>query len=284
MLCYSMFKNLLNLLKTHVVQGKITTNGNCFFHALEYAIGNCDIDPNRQDLYQKTRKEVASFAIQKLKRQERGLLAEYKQVKRTDEEIARFYKTSEKRINFLEEFKTNKEYSNEDIIYYAALRKKKILCIVEEEAPNRVSMICPNIPFLKENIVFLVHSNGNHYNTFHYPIHVSEEMVYALKHLPVESVSKEYIITIKDFTLEQLLSFLVTYRVNRRKSKNIRTHRNLSSSKSLAKSKLLNKTKPKPKTLKQRKEINHDYRTAKEMDETKTNKNTKTKTKTNISL
>jgi hypothetical protein len=218
-----MFKNLCDLLKSHVVKGKITSNGNCFFHALEYALGNCDIDSNRQDLYEKTRRNVASFAIQKLRSQEPELLKEYTQVKRTDEEIARFYKTSDERIDFLESFKTNNDYSNEDIIFYASLRKRKILCIVEEGGANRVSMICPNIPFQKENILFLVHSNGNHYNTFQYPIHVSEEMVYALKHLPVESVSKEYIITIKDFTLDQLLSFVVTSRVKLRKSKNLRT-------------------------------------------------------------
>lgn len=215
-----MFKNLCDLLKTHAVHGKITSNGNCFFHALEYALGNCDLDANRPDLYDETRRDAAVFAIQKLKRQKRGLLTEFNQVKRSDEDLARFHQTFEDRLNFLERFKTNKEYSNEDIIQYTSLLKRKVLCIVEEEGDHRVSLICPNVPFTSKNIVFLLHSNGNHYITFQYPIHVSEEIVYALKHLPVETVSKENVITVKDFVLEQLIHFIVTSRFQRRKTKN----------------------------------------------------------------
>jgi hypothetical protein len=216
-----MFKNLCELLNTHVVSGKITTNGNCFLHALEYALGNCGLLANRQDLYQKTRRDIAAFAIQKLRRQEKDLLKEYKKFPRSASDLERFKQTFDDRISFLEEFKTNDEYSNEDIIYYAALRKRKILCIVEEGGDNRVSLICPNIPFKKENILFMVHSQGIHYNTFQYPIRVSEEMVYALKHLPVETVSTEYIITIKDFTLDNLLEYIVASRVKRRRTESI---------------------------------------------------------------
>lgn len=215
------FENLCDLLKTELVTGKITTDGNCFFHALEYALGNCGIGSTHPDIYKKTRKMIASFAIQKLRRQERSLLTEYKKYPRSSEDLLRFKRTFEDRISFLEEFKTNDEYSNEDIIYYAALQKRKILCIVEEGGDNRVSLICPNIPFLKRDILFLVHSDGNHYNTFQYPIHVSEEMVYALKNLPVETISTEYIITIKDFTLDNLLEFIVSARIKRRKTENL---------------------------------------------------------------
>ena len=249
-----MFKNLCDILKTRVVHGKITSDGNCFFHALEYALGNCDLIPNRPDLYDKTRKEAAFFAIQKIKRQERSLLDEFKQVSRTDEDIARFHQTFEDRLDFLDRFKTNKEYSNEDIIQYTALLKRKILCIVEEEGDHRVSLICPNIPFTSKNIVFLLHSNGNHYITFQYPIHVSDEMVYALKHLPVETVSKEYVITIKDFTLDKLLTFVLTSRIHRRKTENI--SKNKRKTLTLAQRKLLNHY-----TLK-KKQINQNHRIA----------------------
>lgn len=216
-----MLKNLCDLLKTQVVHGKITSNGSCFLHALEYALGNCDMIANRQDLYQKTRREVATFAIEKLNQQEETLLSELNEVPRTDEEIARFYEAFEKRLDFLEKFKTNKAYSNEDIVQYAALLKGKILCIVEEEGENRMSLICPNIPFQKENILFLVHSNGIHYESFEYPIHVSDEMVYALKHVTNIELN-EYTMKLKEFTLQQLLSFIVKNRMNQRKTQNLR--------------------------------------------------------------
>jgi hypothetical protein len=95
-----MLKNLCDLLKTQVVHGKITSNGSCFLHALEYALGNCDMIANRQDLYQKTRREVATFAIEKLNQQEETLVSELNTVPRTDEEIVRFYEVFEKRLDF----------------------------------------------------------------------------------------------------------------------------------------------------------------------------------------
>jgi hypothetical protein len=236
-----MLKNLCDILKTKVVKGKITTNGNCFLHAFEYALGNCDMVANRQDLYNKTRREVATFAIRKIKQQKRGLLAEFNQRSRTDEEIARFYDTFEKRIKFLEDFKTNKEYSNEDIIYYAALLKRKILCIVEEGGDQRVSLVCPDIPFRKENIVFLLHSSGIHYESFQYPIHVSEEIAYVLDHIQDGTVIKEGTITIKDFLLNQLISFVVTARVNRRRTENRLSVLNRNRSKNRSKNRMKNR-------------------------------------------
>jgi hypothetical protein len=215
-----MFKNLCDLLKTQVVHGNITSNGSCFLHALEYALGNCDMIPNRQDLYQKTRREVATFAIEKLNQQKETLLAEFNAVHRTPEEIVRFYETFEERLDFLEQFKANNAFSNEDIVQYAALLKGKILCIVEEKGENRMSLICPDIPFRKENILFLVHSDGIHYESFEYPIHVSDEMVYALKHLQGVDVM-EHTMKLKEFTLQQLLSFIVTTRIRRRRNEPI---------------------------------------------------------------
>lgn len=212
-----MLKNLCDLLETQVVHGNITSNGSCFLHALEYALGNCDMIDNRYDLYQKTRSEVATFAIQKLEEQEKTFLSEFNTVPRTNEELIRFYDTFDKRIDFLEKFKTNNAFSNEDIVQYAALLKGKILCIVEEKGENRMSLICPDIPFRKENILFLVHSSGIHYESFEYPIHVSDEMVYALKHLQGVDVM-EYTMKLKEFTLQQLLSFIVTNRIRRRRT------------------------------------------------------------------
>jgi hypothetical protein len=91
------------------------------------------------------------------------------------------------------------------------------LCIVEEKGENRMSLICPNIPFQKENILFLVHSDGIHYESFEYPIHVSDEMVYVLKHLQGVDVM-EHTMKLKKFTLQQLLSFIVTSRIRRRRT------------------------------------------------------------------
>ena len=216
-----MFKNLCELLNTQVIKGEITTNGNCFLHALEYALRNGDIGSHREDLFNKTRREVASFAIQKIKSQKRKLLAEFKQVERNEEEMTRFYDAFDERIHFLQDFKTNKEYSNEDIIYYAALYKQVNLCIVEEEGPHRMALISPNLPLTSKNTLFFVHSNGNHYNTFEYPIHVSSELLYALKHLQAPSEFKEYTITIKDFILEDLMKKIVSNRINRRKTENL---------------------------------------------------------------
>ena len=85
-----------------------------------------------------------------------------------------------------------------------------------------MSMICPGVAFRKENIIFLLHSNGNHYETFQYPIHVSNEMVEALKNVDAV-VSKEYVIQIKDFTLETLMSSILSSRVKRRKTLNRRS-------------------------------------------------------------
>jgi hypothetical protein len=217
-----MLKNLCDLLETQVVHGNITSNGSCFLHALEYALGNCDMIDNRYDLYQKTRSEVATFAIQKLEEQEKTFLSEFNTVPRTNEELIRFYDTFDKRIDFLEKFKTNNAFSNEDIVQYAALLKGKILCIVEEKGENRMSLICPDIPFRKENILFLVHSERIHYESFEYPIHVSDEMVYALKHLQGVDVM-EYTMKLKEFTLQQLLSFIVTTRIRRRRTENRRS-------------------------------------------------------------
>lgn len=70
-----MFQHLCDLLKTRIIHGKITNNGNCFFHALEYALGNCGLVAN-QDLYDQIRREVATFAVQKLRQQENKLVDE----------------------------------------------------------------------------------------------------------------------------------------------------------------------------------------------------------------
>jgi hypothetical protein len=220
----SSFKSLCDLLKTEVVHKKIITDGNCFFHALEYALGNCDLEANQSKLYRNTRIEVATFSIQDIKRNFPEELKKYKEEQvRTKNDIERYKEWTKKKIRFLERFKTNNEYSTEDIIYHAAAMKKKILCIVEEEIPNKMSIICPNIPFLRENIVMMVHSGGNHYNTFLTPVYLSKEFVHALKNYklgPFDSLMEENGVTVKDITLDRLLSSIIKSRLTRRRTIN----------------------------------------------------------------
>lgn len=220
-------KNLCELLKTDVLYGEIITDGNCFFHALEYALGNCDLEANNKRLYKKTRIEVATYAIEYLKQDFPRLMKEYKEQPRSRRDIERYKEWTKKKLRFLERFKTNNEYSNEDIIYHAAMMKQKILCIVEEEEPNKMSIVCPNIPFTRDNIVMLVHSGGNHYNTFEYPIHLPKDFIYALKNYkmgPFDSLMEEHGITVKDITLGRLLDFIVESRLRHRRTKNKRTN------------------------------------------------------------
>jgi hypothetical protein len=168
-----------------ILEHRITTNGNCFFHALEYALGKCELDA--KDLTEKERR---------LLNEDRTSVSELLKVLYNNEHNSVVDSTDRKivqnKFNFVNKFsKTNVqplEYSTEPVIFVTAMMKSKILVVVDTEPlPGNTTQFGfsliepPGVTFTKENLVILIRSDGNHYNTLKYPLVIPDVFMKNLK-------------------------------------------------------------------------------------------------------
>jgi len=170
-----------------ILKNGITNNGNCFFHALEYALGNCTLDEQSHPLLNQDRHTAVSL-LRKIYESEYGRVFDSNQAfESKDRELDEL---SEK-VEFLEKFDKvtgqNYEYSTEEVIQITAYLKEKILFIfdVEPIPPENTqygfTLIEPiGVEFKKENIVILIRTGQNHYDTLRYPLDIPVAFVERL--------------------------------------------------------------------------------------------------------
>ena len=177
---------LTTLLESKIRYNAITSDGNCFFHALEYALGNCDIGDKKNPLYNQTRQEVSDLLIAKYN-EDLDLMDLVNEVDTKNHwvEIERI----QEKIKFMQHFRNSYVYSTEEVIYFSALLKKKILFIVREEPdPDgfvgdfQTTLIIPKgVPIRPENVLVMIHSDGIHYNTLQYPLKITDKFLTMIR-------------------------------------------------------------------------------------------------------
>lgn len=204
---------LTTMLKTQIRYGTITTNGNCFFHALEYALGNCLIDDRQSPLFNQTRQHVSELLIGKY---ENELNEIQKQIQRTRNPVLLRERIGiQQKIAFMYHFMHSLEYSTEEVIYFSALLKEKVLFIVRDQMFDgefQTTLIVPEgISITRDNVLVMIHSNGNHYNTLTYPLTLSDKFLKMLRRYNTSDVDQRstdvYGIHIKFGILKHVLSY-----------------------------------------------------------------------------
>ena len=159
-----------------LMKGKITTDGNCFFHALEYALGNCQL-PDKKHRYLNRDRLAAVDALRSIYEPESERLHQLNWL--SDAQRSEMIDLDRKLAELVQlEDTTGRDYefSTEDIIYITAFLKGKILFILEcEPIPDRnevqygFTLIAPDgIDLTEENIVILTRTGRNHYDTLNY--------------------------------------------------------------------------------------------------------------------
>ncbi len=211
----SELNTLLRLLDTSIVKNSIIGNGNCFFHALEYALGNCplrDRDSTQPNpIYKQSRHELCQFMRERYERELRKAQDPYeiKKLQRQLYEIQLFREPDRPQPE-----RPRPEtwiYATETFIFHAALLKRKVIVIVREDSPFMTTLIQPDgIPLTKETILFMIHSGKEHYNTLQYPLQITDALISMIQSFSTYgdcSVIREEEITIKETSLGYVLSF-----------------------------------------------------------------------------
>jgi len=152
---------------TQILEHGIISDGNCFFHALEYSDEKCDINPLYSDIMN-SRTRIYTQAINRLERKR----------KRGDTEI--FDVDSLQNIPIKRQIdkytinKHNKEWTTRDIVYEASLYKNKNIFMFGWDQLNNtvgLSIIRNNLEkdndFNENNILFLINVSNN-FDGFHY--------------------------------------------------------------------------------------------------------------------
>lgn len=145
------------------VNNDIVTDGDCFFHALEYASGDGLQDRAIQLCINSIRKDLSDLYVEVIKKN-RG--------RRTAVEKNRL-------IEQVKTFRNSKHYSEEEIIRMGIIYKKKAIIILEprEKIPDFLTLqIITNddigLHFNKDNVLFLIQEMdeirhvGLHFKTF----------------------------------------------------------------------------------------------------------------------
>jgi len=161
-----------------IIKHKITSDGNCFFHALEYALGNCRLSDKKHPYLNEDRVAAADALtniyeneLQELtRRQESSRLSGEEEnrmyiLRNKPAQLARFRKTSGRLV-----------YSEEEEIYITAYLKEKIIFLIDcEPIPdkNRVqygfTLVMPDgIDLREDNIVIMTRTDRIHYDTLYY--------------------------------------------------------------------------------------------------------------------
>jgi hypothetical protein len=187
---------LMTILNNKIVHHQIIINGNCFFHALEYALGKCkidDIDDKHNNLYNKTRQEVSDLLLEQYNKEldPETLFQKYlddiddiDDIESIEQKMFKDIEEINKKIRFIRRFRTSLVFSTDEVVFFSALLKKKVLFVVREqkELENfQTTLIIPQgVEIKKENILVMIHSDGLHYNTLTYPLNLSDKFVEML--------------------------------------------------------------------------------------------------------
>jgi hypothetical protein len=152
---------------TEILEDGIISDGNCFFHALEYADETCDINPLYSDIMN-SRTRIYEQAINRLERKRRRGLTQIFDVD-SFQNIPIQRQIDKYTIN-----KHNKEWTTRDIVYEAALYKKKNIFIFGwDQLNNTVALTIirnnseKNNDFNENNVLFLINISNN-FDAFHY--------------------------------------------------------------------------------------------------------------------
>ena len=159
------------------IKYEITSNGNCFFHALEYALGNCQINDTENVLFNDDRTLTGNTLIDMYQAElvRLNLLDETNRI--SNEEIARRKTLREKikRLNKFIDTSGRLVYSEEDEICLNAFFKKKILFIIDcTNIPGYLgeygfTLVKPDgIDLIEDNIVIMTRTARQHYDTLDY--------------------------------------------------------------------------------------------------------------------
>lgn len=220
---------LMELLNTRILHRAVINDGDCFFHALEYALNRCPLVPEdkkeltaeekypfiKRSTYKDTRTQVS----QQLKDNYEVKLVELisliesneTNLSNTRSDTLKEIDNLNKLIQEMTAFEKGQQYATEEVIYQTAIHKGKILLIVQESPNPYISLIHPNgIPLTKKNVIVLLRSSHQeHYNTFAYPLTIKKEFLRMLSRFEsnTETVFEVEGVTLKDATLNRVLSF-----------------------------------------------------------------------------
>ena len=158
----------------------IVSNGNCFFHALEYANGDVTQDRAIDECIKASRRDVTDLYINLLDSEivlhENELDKEY-----VDDilkkELKKFISTNETKKEKMEKFKGSNSFAKEAIIRQGVIHKEKALFILKTDKKDPASLSFQilttekiGINFNINNILFLINeisnAKGVHFITF----------------------------------------------------------------------------------------------------------------------
>ena len=160
----------------------IVSNGNCFFHALEYANGDVTQDRAIDECIKASRRDVTDLYINLLDSEivlhENELDKEY-----VDDilkkELKKFISTNETKKEKMEKFKGSNSFAKEAIIRQGVIHKEKALFILKTDKKDPASLSFQilttekiGINFNINNILFWISQNKHILNINTYVIHI----------------------------------------------------------------------------------------------------------------
>jgi len=188
----------------------IISDGNCFFHALYYAITNNLSPKNLNKILLNMRKKYARLVIENEvyydKYFDNVLLP--KKDKIIDDILTNRhsiyrsrYKISEQLPpTFIQSMNGSWKYSETDIIRAAAVELRKVIIIISMNKFGGITIILPNnLEITKDNVVFLICMHTIHYVPFKFnpnnpelKVTISKKMLKKLKSLPLKLETTVY--------------------------------------------------------------------------------------------
>lgn len=158
-----------------IIKHKITSDGNCFFHALEYALGNCRLSDKKHP-YLNIDRVNAADALTEMYQYELERLHRLNSL--SDEGPGRIDTLHEKLARLARFRKTSGRlvYSEEEEIYITAYLKQKIIFLIDcAPIPDRnqvqygFTLVMPDgIHLIEDNIVIMTRTGRIHYDTLNY--------------------------------------------------------------------------------------------------------------------
>ncbi len=178
--------------KGPLLKGKITEDGNCFFHALEYALGNCPLSDKKHPLLNEDRLDAVR-ALRRIYQPESNRMHSKRLTNSNKRELGDLDHKLAELVELEDLTGPNYAFSTEEVIYMTSFLKQKILFILEcEPIPERgthqygFTLILPKRIKSRdlvgwENLVILTRTGGNHYDTLKYPLDLPDRFVNTLR-------------------------------------------------------------------------------------------------------
>jgi len=136
-----------------ILEHEILSDGNCFYHSLEYANAECDLDPLYRTIVN-SRRRICNLVIEQIKR-EHGV--------RRESDLPR---PARLKANSFENMKETKEWTQDECELQGAVDKQKDLFIITSNSDEPlhlqdIRVIRPrgreNLPFEANKMLFLIH-------------------------------------------------------------------------------------------------------------------------------